>query len=123
MTAQHISPEERIRREVVRRNFQNPVMRGLGENEGSIEEIRKQAEVLLPVKRAAELDPAVESEPEVYTRDEQSAIIIIDAIDTLARIERRRIEDAARRPPRSPKEMDGTTPLTRATLEGGRDNF
>ncbi|MET0980377.1 MAG: hypothetical protein ABWX90_03915 [Candidatus Saccharimonadales bacterium] len=123
MAARHISPEERIRREVVRFNFQDLEMRRLGESEGSIEDIRKRATELAPDVQASGIDPLSVEESEGRTREERNALFIIDAIDRLARVQRKLEEEAARRPVRSPEEMDGVTPLTRATLEDGRDNF
>lgn len=122
MAARHISPEERIRREVVRNNFQDKEMRRLGEGEGSIEAIRKRAVELAPAVQVVDVDPLSVEEPEEHTREERNALVIIDTIDRLAHVERKLLDEAARRPMRSPEEMDGVTPLTRATLESGRDN-
>lgn len=122
MAARHISPEERIRREVVRFNFQDLEMRRLGENEGSIENIRKRATELAPDVQTSGIDPLSVEESEGRTREERNALFIIDAIDRLARVQRKLEEEALQRPARSPEEMDGVIPLTRATLEDGRDN-
>jgi hypothetical protein len=122
MAARHISSGEHIRRAVIRCNFQDEEMRKLAENEGSIEAIRERAVKLAPVRQAADADPSSAGESEEYIRDEREAIFILNTIDQLAKAERKLAEEATRRPARHPKEMNGVTPLTRATFEGGRDN-
>jgi hypothetical protein len=122
MAARHISSEEHIRRAVIKCNFQDEDMRRLAENEGSVEAIRERAVKLAPVRQAADVDPLSVGEPEGYTREQREALFILNTIDQLAKAERKLAEEAARRPARSPEEMNGVTPLTRATLEGGRDN-
>lgn len=116
MAARHTSLQERIHREVVRRNFQDKEMCRLAENDGSVEAIREQAIVLAPVIQMTDGRIQRVGNPEEYTRDQSNALFIIDTIDRLMRIERSLAEEAARRPIRSAAEMDGVTPLTRAML-------
>lgn len=122
MAARHISPEERIRREIVRCNFQDEEMRRLGESEGNIEDIRKRAMQLVPVRQTTDTGPVSTGWSEAYNREERNALFIVDTIDRLAQVERKLAEEAVQRPARHPEEMDGVTPLTRATLEGVRDS-
>ena len=125
MTARHISSEERIRHLIESSNFEDEDMRKLGES-GTIDDIRKHAvhlAHLAPTVSVSVSDPTVTSDPPALTREEKLALLLIDTIDRLARIDKVREEEAARRPIRRPSEMDGVTPLTRATLEGGRENL
>jgi hypothetical protein len=116
MAEQRISIEERVRREVVRGNFQDSELQRLGENEGSIEAIRKQAKIVSQKKDGdANLDTS--TEPKEQTRDQRNALFLIDTIDRLLRVERKLAEEAIQRPKRSPEEMNGVLPLTRATLD------
>jgi hypothetical protein len=122
MTARHISSEERIRHLIESSNFEDEDMRKLGES-GTIDDIRKHAVHMTPVVSLSVSDPTTASDPPALTREQKLALLLIDTIDRLARIDKVREEEAARRPIRHPSEMDGVTPLTRATLEGGRENL
>jgi hypothetical protein len=122
MTARHTSSEERIRHLIESSNFEDEHMRKLGES-GTIDDIRKHAVHLSPVVSLSVSDPTVTSDPPALTREQKLALLLIDTIDRLARIDKVREEEAARRPIRRPSEMDGITPLTRATFEGGRENL
>jgi hypothetical protein len=121
MVARHISSEEHIRRAVIKCNFQDEKMRKLAENEGSIEAIRERAVKLAPAAKTADIDPLSAAEPEGYTREEREALFILNTIDQLAKAERKLAEEATRRPVRRPEELNGSIPLTRATLEDGSD--
>ncbi|MDB5168003.1 MAG: hypothetical protein JWO55_261 [Candidatus Saccharibacteria bacterium] len=123
MAGRHISSEEHIRRAVIKCNFQDEEIRNLAESEGSVEAIRERAVKLAHVRQAIDVDPLSVGEFEGYTREEREALFIINTIDQLAKAERKLAEEAVRRPIRSPEEMNGITPLTRATLEGGRDKL
>lgn len=122
MVRRHISPEARIRHLIETSNFEDEQIRKLGET-GSIEEIRKRAEQLAPAIVEEVSDPTITVDPPALTREERLLLHLIDTIDTLVRIERKIKEEAARSPIRHPSEMDGVTPLTRATFEGGRENL
>lgn len=122
LARRHISPEARIRHFIEDKNFEDEKMRTLGKT-GSIEAIRQHAVTLAPAVPVETSDPTEISEPPFRTREERLALQLIDTIDTLARIESKLQEEAARRPARSLREMDGVTPLTRATFEGGRENL
>ena len=122
MAARHISSEERIRHLIESSNFEDEQMRKLGES-GTIDDIRKHAVHMTPFVSLSVSDPTATSDPPALTREQKLALLLIDTIDRLARIDKVREEEAARRPIRRPSEMDGVTPLTRATLEGGRENL
>lgn len=122
MVGQPISLEERIRREVIRQNYQDREMRGLGEGEGSVAAIRKRAAELAPARSEVDSDDVSPTEIREYPRDMRNALFLIDTIDRLARVERRLADEAAARPRRSPEELEGVSLLSRATLVDHRDN-
>lgn len=117
MNTDHISHEDRVRRQVMRANFRDEQMNKLAKD-GSIDAIRKRAQQLLPVTPAEEPDPVLGLEPPPYNRNAVMARLILDAIDQLARI-----GIVSVTPKRSPQEMEGVQPLNRATFEGGREDL
>jgi hypothetical protein len=122
MNTDHVSHEDRVRRQVERANFRDEKMNKLAKD-GSVAAIRERAQQLLPVKPKEDPDPVLGLEPPPYDREVEMARLILDAIDQLERIDRIIKKDADARTKRSPQEMDSVQPLNRATLEGGRENL